>query len=297
MSINNGREPKKPRKTFKKMALFIAILLIGCFGWLILNKQVAFGPGKEAGNLGVEPQGHDSSKQQENKKAELQPLQNIQPQIDNFVATHQGVYGIKIVDDTGSTLAKINDEKQFFTASLYKLFVAYVGYQRVDSGKDNFNDMVTATQTREQCLDAMIRSSDSVCGEAMMHELNDFLKPEKLMTLGINNTSIGGLTTTAKDTAILLQKISTGDGLSDKSKNLFLDSMKSQDSKYRLGLPSGFKNSVVYNKVGWNENKEWHDASIVKLKNGREVMIAVLSDGAGYRNIASLGSVIEKALE
>lgn len=298
--IKNGREvvkQRKPRRVFLKVCLLAIVTVIGLGYWLVVNRRTAFSPSFTDATIKHDKNNENDKTNEVAQETKLAPLKNIQSQINSFVSSRPGIYGIKIIDDQGTVLAEVNGDKQFFTASLYKLFVAFVGYQRIDNGKDDFNQPYLQGFTRGQCLDAMIRDSNSPCGEKMMNELNNYLKPEQLVALGFSNTSIGGLVTTANDTAIILQKISRGEGLSSKSKEQFLGSMKNQDKKFRLGLPSGFSSSTVYNKVGWNEDKEWHDASIVKLKNGREVVAAVLSDGAGYRNIASLGSVIEKALE
>jgi hypothetical protein len=52
----------------------------------------------------------------------------------------------------------------------------------------------------------------------------------------------------------------------------------------------------VYNKVGWNEDIEWHDTAIVEV-NGKVAIVSVFSKGAGYKNIAGLGAEIQKALQ
>jgi hypothetical protein len=72
--------------------------------------------------------------------------------------------------------------------------------------------------------------------------------------------------------------------------------MKDQPAIYRRGLPSGFTVSTVYNKVGWNAEKEWHDTAIVELVDGRKLIVTVMSENVGYSKFAELGKAIEAAL-
>lgn len=283
-----GYKPKKKKVSHKHIILLvIAALLVGALVWFIFGKQKAHSPSQPSEEQKIET-----------TEAAAQPqLPNLQPVIDEFVANHPGIYAVKITDEKGSSLAVINGDKQFFTASIYKLYVAYVGYQKIDDGTYNLNDPYLSGYTRGKCLDAMIRDSYSPCAEKMWVELGKEKLTKQMEGYGLTNTSLTGLSTSANDAAIILKKISTGEGLSKESQAAYLNSMKTQDAKYRRGLPSGFKSAVVYNKVGWNLDQEWHDTAIVELVNGQKVIISVLTTGAGYQNTAALGAELEKALQ
>lgn len=221
----------------------------------------------------------------------------IQLVLDAWLQTDGGDSSVVISDIDGNVLASENPEQIFFAASLYKLFVAYAGYQQLDSGVVDSDEIYINGYTREECLDLMIRDSDSPCGEKLWNELGKEELTNQLKTYGINNTSMSAITTTAQDTAIMLSRVANGEGLSDESKAAFLDSMKDQDQLYRRGLPSGFEVFTVYNKVGWNELVEWHDAAIIELLDGRQIVVTILSENVGFSKISDLGEVLETYLQ
>jgi beta-lactamase class A len=204
---------------------------------------------------------------------------------------------VSIVDlDSQTTLASTKPDKQYFSASLYKLFVAYEGYKAIDAGILSPEEEYQNGRTRLECLDAMIRSSDSPCAEKMWSELGRENIEAKIKEYGIGNTDMVGLRTTSEDVAKILVRIATGEGLSADSQANYLDSMKDQEALYRRGLPSGFSSSItVYNKVGWNEQLEWHDASIIEFLDGRRLVLSVLTSGVGTANIKKLAAAIEAA--
>src|SRR5690606_18261836 len=98
-------------------------------------------------------------------------LPNLQPVVDEWVANHPGTYAIKITDTDGNSLAEVNGDQPFFAASIYKLYVAYIGYQKIADGTYNPNEPYSSGYSRLECLDEMIRSSFSPCAEKMWAEL------------------------------------------------------------------------------------------------------------------------------
>lgn len=204
---------------------------------------------------------------------------------------------VVVADDNGTVLASVNGDEQYFTASLYKLFVAYEGYKALDAGDLSADDAFQGSRTVAECLDLMIRESDSPCGERMWTELGKQTIDSAITAYGITSTDMVGLQTTAKDTATMLARIARGEGLTDGSQATYLDSMKTQPALYRRGLPSGLSEAVtVYNKVGWNEQLEWHDAAIVERTDGEQLIVAVLTSRVGSAMIAELGRAIETTL-
>jgi beta-lactamase class A len=223
----------------------------------------------------------------------------LQSAVDSwFTTAGGGSASVVIVDPKdGSVLASLNPDAQYFTASLYKLYVAYEGYKQVDVAAVDPSESYQEGRSRAECLDLMIRESDSPCGEKMWAEIGKQNLTQILKGYGLQNTDMTALRTTAADTARMLRRISTSEGLSEASQTAYLDSMKTQQTLYRRGLPSGFSSEVVvYNKVGWNEQQEYHDAAIVELPDGRRVVIAMLTSGVGTRNISGLAQALEPIL-
>lgn len=219
----------------------------------------------------------------------------LQNTLDEWSSTIKGTAGVVIADTSGQVLASHNPDKVYFSASIYKLFVAYAGYQQVDSGAINITEPYINGHTRGECLDIMIKESDSPCAEKLWAEIGKVELTTTLKTYGIANTSMTAINTTASDVAVMLARIARSEGLSEESQAKLLESMRTQI--YRDTLNVGFSSSVtVYNKIGFNELKEYHDTAIVKLADGRELIVAVLTDGVGTTKIIQLGTMIEAVL-
>lgn len=227
------------------------------------------------------------------------PFTDLQSVVDTWDASQSGTASVVIYDlDNDKTAASLNPDRVYFSASLYKLFVAYVGYQKVADGTYDLDDSYLSGYTRGKCLDEMIRSSSIPCGEKMALEIGSSAIMEKLRSFGFKFTNMSGAyaTTSASDVTIILIKIANGEGLSEEHKNLYLDSMKTQPDLYRRGLPKGFESVTVYNKVGWNLTREWHDAAIIVLPDGHRYVVTVLTESVGMNNIAKLATAIEQKI-
>jgi beta-lactamase class A len=291
----NHPEPVKAPRSRKKIAiivaavLLVAVILIGAFWYFFRSTAEAPAP-QETTPVVVE-------EEVTKEKPSVPELPNLQPTVDSWAATTGGTVSVKITDTNGKVLATYNADKTYFTASIYKLYVAYVGYQKIDDGTYSLNDPYLSGYTRGECLDAMIRDSNSACGEKMWAELGKSAITEKMKSYGLKNTSLTGLQTTSEDAAVILANIANGKDLKPASQKAYLDSMKIQDALYRRGLPAGFKKLTVYNKVGWNLTQEWHDTAIVQTKNGQKLIVSVFTNGAGYKSITALGAKIEAELQ
>lgn len=232
----------------------------------------------------------------EDEKPQEFDAKAIQAAVTSWVKGHKGTYSVVVSNpETEKVLATSLPDKSYFTASIYKLYVAYEGYRKVDDGTYSLSDPYLSGWTRGKCLDQMIRVSHSPCAEKMWAELGKENLNTQMKKYGLTNTSMTGLSTTAEDAAIMLTRIQKGEGLSEKSQKSFMDSMKGQI--YRDGLPAGFTTATVYDKVGFNGKVEYHDTAIVKLKDGRILIVSVLTQNAGTKNIAGLATAIQTAVQ
>ena len=229
-------------------------------------------------------------------KPDIEPDANkIQGVVDAWAEENSGTKSVVVTGVDGEVLAEFNQDRVYFAASIYKLYVAYEGYRLVDQGELNPAADYINGNTLGECLDLMIRESDSPCGEKMMSEIGKQEIEANLVTYGLTNSRMSNITTSAGDAAIVLAKIYRGEGLSQPSRQAFLESMRTQI--YRDALNKGFSNmSTVYNKIGFNEQLEYHDVAIVELQGGQAVIVSVLTSGVGSSNIAELGSDIEEVL-
>jgi beta-lactamase class A len=288
-SSRNYRQPKRrrPIKRIVFTALVITFVIIS--GVIFLRKDTA-----EA------PKTVDQTPQAAKVEDKPPQLPDLQPFVDNWVANNPGTYSIAIMNVDGTLIAQNEPNMVMDPASLYKLFVAYYGYQKVADGTYQANEPYAKGWTRLQCLDEMIRSSDSTCGEIMMEELGRQAVSEQMQTDGFKDSSLAQLQVSAYESALLLSRVYKGQGLTKEHKDAFLESLKTQnqDARYTRGLPSGIQQATIYNKVGWRDTIVWHDTSIIEFSNGKTIIVAVLTKNAGgFSNIARFGSELEKVLQ
>jgi beta-lactamase class A len=279
------------RRNSKRLWLLLALLavLAGLLAYLYWPDEPTASPSASSSQPAASPPPP--------AQKEPTPLISLQPTVDAWADKQSGRASVAVYDLANSkTVASLDANRQYFTASLYKLYVAYVGYQKIDDGTYNADEPYLGGYTRAECLDKMIRESYSPCGEKWWNELGKQAVTAKMRDYGLKNTSLPGLETSAGDAAAMLRLLYKGTGLTKASRAAYLDSMEDQPALYRRGLPSGFSKSTVYDKVGWNGQVEWHDAAIITLPGGRSYVISVLSQNVGSSQIAALGRAIETRL-
>lgn len=233
-------------------------------------------------------------------------FQNI---IDEWAATSNGNKSVLIYDlDLDKLVGSYNIEEEYNTASLYKLFVVYEGYRRIQNGEWDKDESVGWTgYTRLECLDLAIRESYSPCAESLWNEIGHDELDEIIMNdFEITNSYISGLSSNANDILKIMRLFYTHPDFSDEilvgqMKDSFLNQpITTYD--WRQGLPSGFSDrTLVYNKVGWDYNpdgKYWniyHDVAIVEFpEEDRHYIVVVMTNRVSNRKIAELGTLIEE---
>jgi beta-lactamase class A len=214
--------------------------------------------------------------------------------LQQWYGTQSGRVSVVVATTSGEVLASINPDEPFFAASIYKLYVAYAGYLRIDNGIFKTDQIYLGSNTTQQCLDAMIRSSDSPCAEKMWTEIGKEALTSELDSLGLSNTDMVGLSTTAYDAAIMLSRIASAQQIKESSKEKLLASMR--DQIYNTTLDAGFTGATVYNKVGFRDYDEYHDVAIVEFEDGRAIIVAVFTDGIGTAAIRDLGTRLAQAV-
>ena len=219
--------------------------------------------------------------------------QGLSALLKNFATDNDGIYGISLVELSGERRrASVNAERQFTTASTYKLFVAYSTLKRVDAGEWQWSDQITGGRDLAQCFDDMIVQSDNPCAEALLQKIGFRAATNEAKSLGLNNTTfLEGDTplTTSGDLAIFLATLRSGQMLSSSSRDRLLDAMSR--NVYREGVPAGV-NGTVANKVGFLGSL-LHDAAIVSGPNGTYVL-TVMTDKSSWATIADLAEQVDR---
>ena len=232
---------------------------------------------------------------------------DFQPVIDEWINTVSGNKSVIIYDlDNDRLVGSYNEEENYNIASLYKLFVVYEGYRRLQSGEWNIGEAAGSTgYTILECLDLAIRESYSPCAETLWYKIGqDELDEIIINDYKINNSDISSITSNPNDILSILKLFYSHPDISDEAlitrmKDSFLNQPRTTYN-WRQGLPSGFSRANVYNKVGWDYNDEagywnvYHDAAIIEFpEDNRHFAVIVMTEYIPYRKISDLGSLIE----
>lgn len=232
---------------------------------------------------------------------------NFQPTIDTWAASVGGNKSVLIYDfEREEVVGSYNPAENYNTASLYKLFVVYEGYRRINSGEWDKDMMVGSTgYSVLKCLDLAIRESYSPCAEVIWAMIgHDNLDKIIENDFNITDSDISRLISNPGDILKILKifyyHVDLGDGeLISLMKDSFLN-QPATTYNWRQGLPSGFKKANVYNKVGWDWNGEYwniyHDAAIVEFpEENRHFAVVVMTNRVSFKDITRLGNMIEDA--
>lgn len=288
MAWQKASNPKRFRRSQVVLAILLLLILVGVVFMLVeLN-------GKSV-EVQTEPIRQPSITNEIEQGEEIEPqfdARALQAVLDEWENSQTGTASVVVADVDGSVLASVEPDRSYFAASIYKLYVAYAGYQQIDSGEVDPDEVYVNGNTRLECLDLMIRESDSPCAEQLWVEIGKEKLTEQLREYGLTSTSMSAITTSAADAAIVLARIARGEDISQASQTAFLASMR--DQVYRDTFDEGFSNQVtVYNKIGFRELVEYHDTATVDFTDGRQLVVSLLSERVGASAIAELGRRIE----
>lgn len=282
-------QPKRQKPRRSKKALFllsiisIAVVAIVVF-WFASGTSEAPEPVKKQ---------TDTKAATKPKEPEKPTKVDLQPTIDAWVAGQSGNYGIVVYDPANeAVIASYQPDEQFFTASIYKLYVAYLALQDIEAGKLSADQVILAGQTRKQCIYKMIHSSDSPCGETVLNSMGASTVTERLKSqFGFTNTAFPAFVTSAQDALTITKRLQAKQDLDEEHTAFLLDAMKTQI--YRNGVPTGAPEATVYDKIGFDSPDLWTDVGIIELPGGRQYVYSIFGNGGvGSSQIADFARTI-----
>jgi len=190
--------------------------------------------------------------------------------------------------------AHARDTESIPSASTYKLYVALVLFDKMNSGLIHWNDPMLDT-TVAGCFERMIVPSTNPCAEKWIAEfgrnyINNFIWARGF-SHGTTFTAPDATHTTAADLEKYLIGLQTSTLISGDNRNILLEKMGRQ--LYRYGIPTGSAGSVQ-DKVGFLWDYV-HDAAIVHHPKGTYVMV-IMTKGQSYAAIASVTREVERIM-
>ncbi|MBR5027495.1 serine hydrolase [Candidatus Saccharibacteria bacterium] len=277
------------RSPYKSQTIVDCIICLGLAACLFANGAIFAIASQEPIRIG-----HAASKIEIAEK--IQPV-DFQPLIDDWATKVGGEKSIVVYDlDLDQTAATYNADKTYNIASLYKLFVVYEGYRKIERGQWG--------EDKLRCLDLAIRESNSPCAESLHAQMGrDTIQNIVENELGFKNTRVASIISNANDITKIMKLYYEHPDFSESTVEKIKDSMLNQPVttyNWRQGLPSGFSSRVnVYDKVGWDwGGKTWnvyHDTAILEFPEiNRHFIVTVLTQRIDHKKIAELGTRIEK---
>lgn len=188
-------------------------------------------------------------------------------------------------------VVKINTDKEFESASLYKLFLVEALENKLPFDKWQKTRLADKSTVKD-CVEAMLRTTDSACAE----EIGKFVGWDVIDELnkknGFASTKVAGntgRTTTAADTGELLTRLKKGQMLSDKTRRFVFDALYQQVNT--KGMTLGCNGCRAADKLGESSSVA-HDVGIV-THGTRSYVLVIMSRGGTFDQIAELTRTID----
>ncbi len=218
--------------------------------------------------------------------------------VQNVLGQDKDDYGIVIENLNTGERYYFNQNKQFETASLYKLWVMVVVFKDIQDGIFNKNDVLsknvsalnsdfgissesaeltegTVSRTVEDALTQMITVSDNYSAYLLTEKIGVKSMASFLTENGFSNSKTGTLTTepvsTPSDMALFFKKLYQGELANKEYTDEMLNLLKQQEVNNKLpkDLPQGV---VMAHKTG-DLNGYSHDVGIVYTPKGNYIIV------------------------
>ena len=267
------RRTSKPGSKRPLLLVFVLLLIAAGAAYVLVNRN----------RVGTQPTGRNDAQTAVKTPEEPQytPI-DLQPAVDAWTARQAADYHIVVYDvQAKQNIAVHEPDTALFAASLYKIYVAYLALMDIQSGAMDPEEIILSGQTRKACIDKMIRSSDSPCGETMMADMGQTSLNQRVEDMGMTGTFFNGIRTSAADSARILQFVAEKRDLNEENTAFLLDAMRTQDAKFKRGLAAGAPEATWETKVGWNLDINYHDIGIMTMPDGRKFVVAILAQGSG----------------
>lgn len=235
------------------------------------------------------------------KIAELNERLNLPRKVSASDTPKTDAVAVSVIDLSDKDRGRVdyNGDMEFTAASTYKLYVAYLMINAVETGQMKWTSSLNGT-TLDKCFQTMIINSDNACPEAYLARVGFSKADAQIHKLGLSDkTQIVAydMLTSANDLAPFLQKLYKGELMNSENQTKLIDVMQRQI--YRQGIATGIEpnngtGATVANKVGFMDAL-LHDAGIVYSDHGDYVLV-ILTNGESWQFIAELSAWIDEQM-
>jgi beta-lactamase class A len=221
----------------------------------------------------------------------------LQLLLEDWEKDTAGDWGVYVRDNSnGSIAGSLNPDKQFVSASIYKLYVAAYIYGQLKDGGTSGSDATSLSKTVNECLRVMIVVSDNSCPSYFFDffgykSIQQFVQNNGYSKTDLDNSAGGDKYTTARDTMKLLNDLDDSSLISESAEQELRGYMAQQI--YRSGIPKGVAGKTVEDKVGFLYGYN-HDVGYVR--GDKPYTIVILSNGSSYSAIAELAKRVDTVM-
>lgn len=219
-------------------------------------------------------------------------------------------YGIVVKRIPDGRGVAINEERVFYAASIFKLWVMYEVFKQRELALLRFDETVTLLPFHldyqlgdlawpvwtevpvGNLVEAMISVSDNVAAIMLHDKVGGWNINQDIKSIGMENSALvrGDLPTTAADTALLLEMMAVGRAVNTRASQDMVDLMTRQRVRNRLPalLPPG---TQVAHKTG-NWPSATHDVGIVYAPSAPYVIVVMSDKAWEVQQIAELSRLV-----
>lgn len=215
----------------------------------------------------------------------------MQALVEQWDRDYPARYGVVVRDLSGRGLsASLHADRDFVTASTFKMFLAYAVLHKVETGELSLDAATDTGLSVRACIDEMIVNSTNECALSLFRQVgwdyaHTFIKSQFPATSLKNSASRDNEKhTTPQDEADFMTRLYTGELMNKANTDYLLGLMKRQ--VWRGGIPKGVPGVTVADKVGFYNGYK-HDTAIVYGPKGPYVL-TVLTYGGNDAQIAEL---------
>ncbi|MBI5357440.1 serine hydrolase [Candidatus Saccharibacteria bacterium] len=212
----------------------------------------------------------------------------IQRRIEGYPGNQN--WAVFVYDLNSDKTVSINAEKEFDSASLYKLFLLEALEKKLP--QDQWRKTKIDRLRISDCVQAMLKTTDDPCSEELGAYLDWKSVDDTNAKNGFPKTKLSGndgRKTTAGEVGELLIRLKKGHILSDKTRRFVFDALYQQN--YSKGIPLGCSNCRTANKSGELTGVS-HDAGIV-THGPNSYVVVVMSQGGNFDQIADITKLID----
>lgn len=216
-----------------------------------------------------------------------------------------GKYTVEVRElDGGRRVVRVDASRHREPASIFKLFVAYGVYTRIDRGTLSADDRVRSGLTVGACLRAMIEPSDNFCAHDLRTRIGTAWLNRLLHANGFTGTTFWydghrTKTTTTADVARLLTRLARGELVSRASSARLLHRLETQVWREAIppGLPDGVRQASKPGTLATATGLVQTDSAIVWGPRSRYVLVVMGSNGATTGAITRISRTVYRELE